>query len=319
VHLREPTDPEIADLVADAGPEPGVTHEGERYDLVQTQIRYNHLAVVGRARAGSVARLRMDSMTQRTFKIDGQDHAGPEWLIEAMTTQARADFEGETVEVMIEGMDRALVLPREMVDQMLAVIGAGAPAEPSAEIVEEPAMEAEDAGMPGEIEDQNPPEDENPMKMDAARVEAAVSAALAKLLPTALRPLTKKAQDSMRDRTDLERRAAPVLGEAFEWSRQDNAGVALAVLEKVGDSRLGHAKELADRARKGDGFAAGSLQTLMDVALDRHRDSLDSTADLGAVMFGHTPEQKTDGAGDRPSWVVSTERLNDTARGRKTA
>jgi hypothetical protein len=40
-------------------PEPG-TYNGEEYDAIQTNIRYNHLAIVNRARAGEVATLRMD-------------------------------------------------------------------------------------------------------------------------------------------------------------------------------------------------------------------------------------------------------------------
>lgn len=40
---------------------PGISPEGERYDAVQTKIRYNHVAVVDRGRAGREARIRMDS------------------------------------------------------------------------------------------------------------------------------------------------------------------------------------------------------------------------------------------------------------------
>lgn len=38
----------------------GVTPQGEPFDAVQTGILYNHLALVDRARAGSVARLHLD-------------------------------------------------------------------------------------------------------------------------------------------------------------------------------------------------------------------------------------------------------------------
>lgn len=41
--------------------QPGVTPEGEKYDARQTNIRYNHLALVERGRAGHAARLRVDS------------------------------------------------------------------------------------------------------------------------------------------------------------------------------------------------------------------------------------------------------------------
>jgi len=39
---------------------PGTTPEGEAYDAIQRNIRYNHLAIVPRGRAGRVARLNMD-------------------------------------------------------------------------------------------------------------------------------------------------------------------------------------------------------------------------------------------------------------------
>lgn len=40
---------------------PGVTTDGERYDAIQKNIIYNHLAVVDRGRAGPEVRLRMDA------------------------------------------------------------------------------------------------------------------------------------------------------------------------------------------------------------------------------------------------------------------
>lgn len=41
----------------------GVTEDGERYDAAQTDIEGNHVAIVDVARAGDVARVRMDSAT----------------------------------------------------------------------------------------------------------------------------------------------------------------------------------------------------------------------------------------------------------------
>ena len=39
---------------------PGTTPDGQHYDAIQRNIRYNHVAIVRRARAGSIARLNMD-------------------------------------------------------------------------------------------------------------------------------------------------------------------------------------------------------------------------------------------------------------------
>lgn len=40
---------------------PGITEDGEEYDAIQRNIRYNHLAVVDKGRAGPQVRLRLDS------------------------------------------------------------------------------------------------------------------------------------------------------------------------------------------------------------------------------------------------------------------
>lgn len=49
--------------------ESGVTPDGHRYDAVQRNIRYNHLAVVERGRAGN-ARLRLDSNEAVSFDME---------------------------------------------------------------------------------------------------------------------------------------------------------------------------------------------------------------------------------------------------------
>jgi hypothetical protein len=41
---------------------PGTTPEGERYDAIQTQIRYEHVAIVAAGRAGPEVRLRLDAL-----------------------------------------------------------------------------------------------------------------------------------------------------------------------------------------------------------------------------------------------------------------
>lgn len=60
-------------------------YEGERYDARQTNIRYNHLAIVDKARAGTEARIALDSldaieiykevveMSKRKIKIDNEE------------------------------------------------------------------------------------------------------------------------------------------------------------------------------------------------------------------------------------------------------
>jgi hypothetical protein len=59
---------------------PGITPDGQQYDVIQRNIRINHLAVVDRARAGAKARLNLDGdeiiegvETKMKIKIDSVD------------------------------------------------------------------------------------------------------------------------------------------------------------------------------------------------------------------------------------------------------
>ncbi len=69
---------------------PGISPQGERYDAVQRNIRYNHVAVVDRGRAGREARIRMDSdfklLEDAVIKVTMNDGS----VIE-VSTQADAD------------------------------------------------------------------------------------------------------------------------------------------------------------------------------------------------------------------------------------
>lgn len=71
---------------------PGVTPEGETYDAVQTNIRYNHIALlpVGWARAGRDARLRLDSACANLSQPDGTPTDGEMQMTELEKAQARA-------------------------------------------------------------------------------------------------------------------------------------------------------------------------------------------------------------------------------------
>lgn len=77
--------------------EPGVSPSGERYDGRQTRIRYNHVALVPRGRAGS-ARLRLDGSEEPgdapvKIKIGGKDYevGTPEAEAALADVQRRAD------------------------------------------------------------------------------------------------------------------------------------------------------------------------------------------------------------------------------------
>jgi hypothetical protein len=88
---------------------PGVTPEGERYDAVQREIVGNHVALVDVARAGHVARIRMDGVsgaaymkreeaTMVKYKIDGVDFDVPEQVAQAFAKQDAAKSESLAAE-----------------------------------------------------------------------------------------------------------------------------------------------------------------------------------------------------------------------------
>lgn len=56
----------------DVEPESGI-YNGERYDARQRNIRYNHLAIVDKARAGKEARIALDAQDAIEFIIEGKE------------------------------------------------------------------------------------------------------------------------------------------------------------------------------------------------------------------------------------------------------
>lgn len=77
---------------------PGVTPSGEPYDRVQRNIRYNHVAIVEKGRAGSEVRLRLDANDnlapetaedKRGFEMDPKEIA--QLIKEKAEAQARVD------------------------------------------------------------------------------------------------------------------------------------------------------------------------------------------------------------------------------------
>jgi uncharacterized protein len=85
--------------VCDLDATPGVWR-GERYDAIQRNIRYNHVAIVTKGRAGPENRIRLDALeTQQVtqvvkYKIDGVDHDVSESAAQAMAkAEAARDAE----------------------------------------------------------------------------------------------------------------------------------------------------------------------------------------------------------------------------------
>lgn len=321
-----------ADLIASIGPEPGIAANGDRYDLVQTAIRYNHLALVDAARAGPVARLHLDSKAAMKTKItikrrDGKSTTAdvPAWILDAAIAKAlpaeRRDADG-VLSVEIEGKP-PMILPEEMVSTMLAAVGMGGGG-PS---VPEPAMDEGDmpkppmdpammADMSGEEE---PMKDAKTDAAIAARVDRLVAQALARHVPTTAARIADAATASARQRAAVEHAASTVLGPRFDYAAHDEHGIAVAVLKADGSPKVQQAEALAARARKGDGVAAGRLAQLMDDALDARRDAADSSGSLGAAMFRVADSMTEPEKDEPPIWQAKRDALLAKASGRTTA
>ncbi len=330
--LADPADPQWAALVAAIGPEPGLAANGDRYDLIQTSITYNHLAIVDAARAGPIARLHLDTRARMKTKITiaGKTHECTPFMVRAIKAdsldtagQAKAKADAlEVGEIVIEG--QALVLPKSTIDQILAMLGGGGPSVPEPEITPDadPMAEPPPAMVADADEEEKPMKDGAP-KYDAASLRRWVQAEIDRGIKAALPTVQAQVRDSVttaaRERQAIERLALPVLGSRFDYAATDEHGIAVEVIKADGGPKLEQAKALAERARKGDAMAAGRLAQLMEDALDRRRDAADSSGDLGAAMFDVANANRTDAVTSNGFDDLRAAKRDTATRTRKTA
>lgn len=104
---------------------PGVTPEGEAYDCIQRTPRYNHVAIVPRARLGSDMRLRLDGAGNQIdpegcmkIKINGKDYEGESAVqaaVDALGTersQLQARFDAAQAELATARTERSQLQAR---------------------------------------------------------------------------------------------------------------------------------------------------------------------------------------------------------------
>ena len=83
---------------ADIDPTPGVSPEGERYDMIQRNPRGNHVAIVDRGRAGPTVRIRTDAAIMITAD-DRKEHTMDPELTKALTDALRQTNRADAAEV----------------------------------------------------------------------------------------------------------------------------------------------------------------------------------------------------------------------------
>lgn len=264
----------------------GVSATHGRYDAIQREIRYNHLALVDAARAGKIARLKLDSgkplrvqrtriTTMKTIKLthDGKTREIPMYwgaaILEAseVAETARADKAAgkradaiETVEVTLTGgdMDGTFVLPAEMVAQLMAPLTGGSA----------PAPDAEEA-----------PVEEEEEEMVVPDKAAAISRGdVAKIVAIEIAKRDKVREDKARDRADVERAASGILGDGYAYGKADTWTIAADAISTQDPDRKSDAEALAKRA-KTDARAQGELLSELRQAAKAHRDASDTTTE----------------------------------------
>lgn len=113
------------DLVPETG-----RYDGEDYDYKQTNIRYNHLALVDQARAGSMARIHLDgedaiqingefSMAKRKIKIDNTEYLVEPAVAEIVERSQERGSEGEVdhIEDNIHNLEQELERVRRELEE----------------------------------------------------------------------------------------------------------------------------------------------------------------------------------------------------------
>lgn len=284
---------------------PGVDEAGKPYTGTQRDRRYNHLAMVDLARVGPGARLRFDAM--QTSKLT---HGKRTFTIAALLATAlkgavvpeaqRKDASIETAEIVIDGV--TMVLPRAVVDQIIAMLSGG-PAPVAGEVAPVDAAPVD----PNAVDPNAPPRmDALPPKM-AAQIAALVQAEVGKA--------TARLDADSRQRMDVERVAGEILGPTFDYGTADTWAIAAAAVGHQDAARKPAVDALAAKARKGDQVAAGRLLGHLDAAVERFQADFDNGGELGLEL---DTARRADGTATADA-EIDDEDSADAARSRMIA
>jgi hypothetical protein len=279
-------------------------HAGESYTGTQSEIRYNHLALLIESPARSPT-ARLDAApTPRgpTMKLKiGTTHKTITAAQGDAIAKLAATFKSttrtdsiETAEVVID--DTKLVLPAAQVEAIIALVTGAAPTDEPADPIEptadaDPADEPADEPEPTTDADPTEEEDKDTTRMDAKtakKIAAATSTEVARQLGKATDAAVGKQfrahQDAATHRAAIERLAAPMLGDGFDLVGTDVPGLCAAAITRHDAAQKDAAEQLAELARKGDLRAAGRLEERLVHAERAHQDSLGHAGELGLAI-----------------------------------
>lgn len=207
------------------------------------------------------------------------------------TAKLTAEIDGEAVE---------LVLPKEMVVNMLAQVGVGGAGGGGGGEGGDGDGDSEhdigdgDGDGDGDLEEEEDAAGQQQaagLKMDAAvkkEVKKQLDAAVKKEVATHMGEHRRDAAE----RAEIERIAAPLVSDGYPFSESDPWKICADALTVDGKEDSA-AVELAKKARKGDGRAQGELIAHLKFAAKAKKDAADSTGDLAdAIAAGGA---RTDG------------------------
>lgn len=216
----------------------GVTPQGEAYDVIQRQIRGNHLASVESARMGSDVRVAMD---RAVFALDSLDfNPNPNGDNMPLTKEDLKAAMDEAIKPIQKALDEANQKIGEL-EKKAEDEGASGP-----EMIK--ALKAGDAYKEDMTEDQVKSAYDTMMKAKDEEVKKpeAMDAAISKAISKAVAPLqqeikTLKSQamdgnammKAFASKQDLANQASQIVG-AFDHADMDAQGVAKYALEKMG-------------------------------------------------------------------------------------
>lgn len=306
----------------------GVSPAGEEFDGIQRNIRYNHLALVDFARAGHVARLRLDgfriqrkrrdTMKKFRFKKDGKMVSLPLFVGKAIALEAKAkradEIEVAKMTVEVDGEVAEFVLPKVMVEEIMAGLGVSSgAAEPPADAGDDPLAEAPPtpAATPAAPPATPPaaapieePEDGLPVPGEDPKMD---KAAIKKIADNSAANAVAKYDTANKERAAIERKASAILDSAYDWSKADCVQILADTVIKVDEAMKDAITALAKEAKTSD-RARGRLDSAFDTAVATHARRSDSSSTMIDAINDSQPvngeKPKTDAAADARKLMI---------------
>lgn len=232
---------------------PGVTADGQAFDVIQRNIRGNHLAIVPKGRAGPEARVRMDASSARMVSIQ------PEGGTSTGNSTPPAD----------PPKPEATVPFPTRIDGISFDVGS----QQAVEAIEKLEKKHADAFVSKELESKKLIAERDTMqaKLDAASEEL-------KKKDAALAEAPKKVRAELEARVALETKARAVLGSKVKLDGLNTREVQLVVLEKL-------RPEFKADASKSDAYVEARFDDALERA-DADRDD-QANADEDAITRAH--------------------------------